>query len=156
MKEVQGGRSGRDVVIRELARGGADRFTMDLFTLLRQLRPDLSQQTFRELTSDGYEQGLRYLVAHSSHGKPVAAAGYRVLVTSRGRILFVDDLVTAEAERSHGIAAAMLSDLERRARMAGCVRLELDSGVTNTTAHRFYLRHRLDILAFHFGAAVDV
>lgn len=50
----------------------------------------------------------------------------------------------------------MLSELKRRAGEAGCVRLELDSGVTNTTAHRFYLRHWLDIQAFHFSTAVDV
>ena len=50
----------------------------------------------------------------------------------------------------------MLSELKRRAGEAGCVRLGLDSSVTNTTAHRFYLRHRLDIRALHFSAAVDV
>ncbi|ODU06105.1 MAG: hypothetical protein ABS81_05590 [Pseudonocardia sp. SCN 72-86] len=134
-----------------------DRATFDagLFDLLAQLRPGLTRDLFEELTTVGYDQGLRFLVAEDVDGVPTAAAGYRVLSTSRGRILYVDDLVTSEAHRSRGFASRMLAELRSRSRTGDCVRLELDSGVTNTRAHRFYLRERLDIGAFHFAMPVD-
>jgi GNAT superfamily N-acetyltransferase len=156
MNAIQIDRRGDGVVIQEVDRGESARFASDLFVLLGQLRPDLTREQFRELTTDGYDQGLRFLIAHFGEGVPLAAAGYRILSTSRGRLLYVDDLVTAQAERSRGIAGALMAELQRRARVAGCTRLELDSGVTNTIAHRFYLRHRLDIRAFHFSTAMDV
>lgn len=127
------------------------RAEQDLYPLLRQLRPDLTSQAFRELIAGGYPQGLRYLLCYDADGVPLAAAGYRVTATSRGRILFVDDLVTADAARSTGIGGALLAELERRGRQTGCTALELDSGVSNAAAHRFYFRHRLGVLAFHFA-----
>ncbi|GEL24825.1 N-acetyltransferase GCN5 [Pseudonocardia sulfidoxydans NBRC 16205] len=150
---TQGHVGGGDVLIREV-----DRATFDsgLFDLLAQLRPGFTRNLFEELTTVGYDQGLRFIVADDSDGIPIAAAGYRVLSTSRGRILYVDDLVTSEALRSRGFASQLLAELRTRSRDAGCVRVELDSGVTNTRAHRFYLRERLDIGAYHFAMRVDV
>ncbi|HEX6449449.1 MAG TPA: GNAT family N-acetyltransferase [Trebonia sp.] len=127
----------------------------DLLPLLRRLRPDLTEELFSELLTEGYDQGLRYLVAYSPSGQPLAAAGYRTLVTSRGRILFVDDMVTDEAARSQGVGARLLTELKTLGSQSRCDRLELDSGVANTAAHRFYLRHRLDIGAFHFAGPVE-
>jgi len=123
----------------------------DLYPLLRQLRPDLTLPAFQQLLADGYPQGLRYLLGYAADGPAVAAAGYRVTATSRGRILFVDDLVTADAARSMGLGGALLTQLERRGTESGCTALELDSGVSNALAHRFYFRHRLTVLAFHFA-----
>jgi len=140
-----------ELVIRELGPVDDPQLTADLWPLLQRLRPGLTEDLFGELLTDGYRQGLRYLVAYSPAGLPLAAAGYRVLVTSRGRVLFVDDLVTDETARSRGIGAALLAELEAVGRRAECARLELDSGVSNTAAHRFYLRNRLDITAFHFA-----
>ncbi|WP_326835347.1 GNAT family N-acetyltransferase [Amycolatopsis rhabdoformis] len=140
-----------EVDIRELGRGDDP---ADLLVLLRRLRPVMSEELFDELVTDGYEQGLRYLVAYSGAGRPLAAAGYRRLVTSRGRVLFVDDLVTDEAARSRGVGARLLAELQTLARGTGCDRLELDSGVANAAAHRFYFRHRLDVAAFHFAGPV--
>ncbi|MGP4017577.1 GNAT family N-acetyltransferase [Saccharopolyspora sp. 5N708] len=145
---------GADLDIRELEPDDDPKLAADLLPLLRRLRPGLTDELFGELLTDGYRQGLRYLVACTSAGQPLAAAGYRILVTSRGRILFVDDLVTDEGARSQGVGARLVGELEALARRGGCVRLELDSGVSNAAAHRFYFRHRLDITAFHFAGAV--
>jgi hypothetical protein len=41
---------------------------------------------------------------------------------------------------------------ELRCRAAGCELLDLDSATHRTEAHRFYLRERMPILAFHFVA----
>jgi GNAT superfamily N-acetyltransferase len=63
----------------------------------------------------------------------------------------VDDLVTDPDARSSGVGAHLLAQLEDRARRLGCVRVELDSGVANHGAHRFYHARRMAIVALHFA-----
>lgn len=142
-----------EVVIHELGSRDDPRPREDLLPLLRQLRPGLTGESFEELVTDGYDQGLRYLLAYAPAGAPLGAAGYRIMPTSRGRILFVDDLVTDAAARGTGVGALLMAELARRAGAHGCVRVELDSGVANTGAHRFYLDRRMAIVAFHFAAS---
>ncbi len=72
-------------------------------------------------------------------------------MTSRGRVLFLDELVTDPKTRSRGVGAELTGEAEQRGRAAGCERIELDSGMTNQAAHRFYHRHRMGILALHFA-----
>lgn len=130
---------------------GDPRTDADLYPLLHHLRPGLTREAFDGLLADGHPQGLQYLVGYAADGTPLGAVGYRVLVTSRGRIAFVDDLVTAEAARSGGVGRVLLETVEDIGREEGCIALELDSGVSNGAAHRFYHRHRMSTLAFHFA-----
>ena len=127
----------------------------DLYPLLAALRPGLSVDTFDTLLSEGREHGLRVLIADQGADRCIDAALYRMVATSRGRVTFLDDLVTNPARRSKGVGAALLAEVERRGRAAGCERLELDSGVNNQGAHRFYHRHGLHILALHFAQELE-
>jgi GNAT superfamily N-acetyltransferase len=80
-----------------------------------------------------------------------AVAGYRFLdQLVRGKVLYVDDLVTDEATRSRGYGEALLAWLYAQAREQRCTALELDSGVHRGGAHRFYFRQRMTISAYHF------
>lgn len=123
----------------------------ELYALLGQLRPDLTRAAFARLLAEGTPQGLRYLLAYGPDGAPVGAAGWRVLTTSRGRVLLLEDLVTDEVARSRGIGTALLDAVCAAGRRADCTALELDSGVANAAAHRFYFQHRMSVLAFHFA-----
>jgi GNAT superfamily N-acetyltransferase len=67
-----------------------------------------------------------------------------------GKYLYVDDLVTDGTHRSRGAGKQMLDWLIGRARSEQCVELRLDAKVTRNRTHRFYLRERMDIVAFHF------
>jgi GNAT superfamily N-acetyltransferase len=79
-------------------------------------------------------------------------AGYRVSRNlAWGEFLYVDDLVTDEATRSHGFGKALLAWLVDEARRQGCAQLHLDSGMQRKDAHRFYLREGLDNLGYHFA-----
>ncbi|MGC8519534.1 MAG: GNAT family N-acetyltransferase [Steroidobacteraceae bacterium] len=127
----------------------------DLYPLLAALRPGLSVDTFDTLLSEGREQGLRVLIADQGADRCIGAALYRIVATSRGRVTFLDDLVTNPARRSKGVGAALFAEVERRGRAAGCERLELDSGVNNQSSHRFYHRHGLRILALHFAKELE-
>ncbi|GAA1921355.1 hypothetical protein GCM10009716_32460 [Streptomyces sodiiphilus] len=140
-----------DLVLTDLAPDDP-RMTADVAPLIRALRPRLTATAFTAFAEEAYTQGLRFTVAYDmATGRALGAATHRVLATSRGRLLFVDDLVTAPGSRGRGIGAHLMAELERRGRAEECTRLELDSGTTNVDAHRFYHAHRLTIGAFHFG-----
>jgi GNAT superfamily N-acetyltransferase len=91
------------------------------------------------------------LAALYEDGAIRAVAGYRYyhnLVS--GNVLYVDDLVTDQKERSKGHGDRLFDWLVQQAKDGGCDCLELDSGVQRHGAHRFYLLHRMDITSFHF------
>ncbi|MEV7374182.1 GNAT family N-acetyltransferase [Streptomyces sp. NPDC090301] len=134
---------------------GDPRLENDLLPVLRELRPHLTPELFREVYGTGHAQGLRFSAAYSDEGRCVGAAGWRIVVnTSTLRSLYVDDLVTAAATRSTGVGHALVAHLEGHARAAGCHEFTLDSGTHRTGAHRFYLRERFDIVAFHFARSL--
>lgn len=119
--------------------------------VLQELRGALTAELLAQVLAEGEPQGLRFLAAFRDGGC-VGLAGWRLIAnTSATRKLHVDDLVTTAAGRSEGVGAALLQELERRARAAGCTLLDLDSGVQRHAAHRFYLRERFDIDAHHFA-----
>lgn len=133
---------------------GDHRMSAQVRPLIRALRPALTDAEFDRFAAEAHAQGLVFTAAHDEHGHCLAVATHRVLATSRGRILFVDDLVTDPARRSGGVGARLLAHLTERAGAAHCQRVELDSGVANHAAHRFYHARRMGIAALHF--ALDV
>ncbi len=133
---------------------GDERLPSAVYPLLQALRPQLTREAFGDLVIEGTQQGLMVLAAWDGPNRCVGTALYRVLATSRGRVLFVDDLVTDPDTRSRGIGNALFAALEQRGRAARCERIELDSGVTNQAAHRFYYRQRMGAIALHFAKAL--
>lgn len=131
------------------------RLACEVFPLLATLRPGLTRAAFDQLITEGGAQGLTVVAAADESGQYLGVALYRVMTTSRGKLLFVDDLVTGTASRSSGVGAELLGELERRGRVAGCDRIELDSGMTNQAAHRFYYRHRMGAIALHFAKELE-
>ncbi|WP_372344543.1 GNAT family N-acetyltransferase [Streptomyces sp. KL116D] len=135
---------------------GDERLVSEVLPVLRELRPHLTDDLFREVYAEGYGQGLRFSAAYAEDGVCVGVAGWRVLVnTSQVRKLYVDDLVTSGAARSGGVGRALLGYLEERAVRLGCRCLDLDSGTRRTDAHRFYLRERMEISSFHFRKSLE-
>ena len=127
-----------------------DRQIHACFDVMVQLRPHLRRDTFvasvRRQEKNGYQ-----IVAALEAGRVCGVAGYRVFeCLSRGRNLYVDDLVTDVVLRSRGIGQAMLHWLAAEALRQRCRHLSLDSGVQRFGAHRFYLREGMCILAHHF------
>ena len=99
------------------------------------------------------QQRTGYELAFVEHdGAVKAVAGFRLMENLPwGKFLYVDDLVTDEAVRSHGHGQKIFAWLIERARAAGCAEFHLDSGVQRFGAHRFYLGQRMDISAHHFA-----
>ncbi|MBF4135901.1 GNAT family N-acetyltransferase [Streptomyces albidoflavus] len=131
---------------------GDPRLTTDALPVLTELRPHLTPRLLEDVYATGHPQGLRFTALYDIAGRCVAVAGWRVIAnTSAIRKLYVDDLVTAEAARSTGAGRELVAYLEDRARELDCRVLDLDSGTQRTDAHRFYLRERFSIRAFHFS-----
>lgn len=123
------------------------------FAVMHQLRPHLERDGYvarmRELRAS---DGLR-LLALRDDGLVRAVASYRVMnMLYCGRLLYVDDLATDEAARSHGYGARLIARLKEEARAQGCTQIQLISHVKREHAHRFYFREGFGIECFHFRA----
>jgi GNAT superfamily N-acetyltransferase len=121
------------------------------FPVMSQLRPHLSEPAFvprvRRMMTQGFR--LAYLV---DDGVVRSVAGFRIMdLLFSGLTLYVDDLVTDASARSRGCGDKLVDWLVAHARAAGCDHFSLDSGTQRVDAHRFYLRKRMTISAFHFA-----
>lgn len=126
------------------------------YPVMVQLRPHLSADQFQRQVRRQQRRG-GYRLAYLEHrGAVRAVAGFRVTECLMwGRFLYVDDLVTAAAVRSHGYGQALFAWMVRRARAEGCAELHLDSGVQRFAAPRFYLAQRLELTCHHFALKLD-
>ena len=128
---------------------------MACLPVMQELRPHLTEAGF--LTQiQRMQAGGFYLAALRAKGEVRAVAGFRLeerLV--KGRLLYVDDLVTAADSRSLGYGKQLLSWLIAHARSQDCRQLQLDSGVHRFAAHRFYMREGMHISAHHFELMLE-
>jgi GNAT superfamily N-acetyltransferase len=123
------------------------------FAVMQQLRPHLKDQA-------EFLARVRQQMAHQNwslvyveDGEGVAAvSGFRILdCLATAKTLYVDDLVTAEHQRSKGHGEKLMAWMEAKARAEGCVTFSLDSGTQRTGAHKFYFREGLVVTSFHFA-----
>lgn len=121
------------------------------YPVMHQLRPALTADEFLRRVALQRAQGYR-LAFLEVDGVIACVAGFRVShCLAWGKFLYVDDLVTDNAQRSKGCGKALLDWLRNEARRAGCHQFHLDSGVQRKDAHRFYEREGMDRSAFHFA-----
>lgn len=135
------------------------------FPVMQELRPQLVAAEFvgrvqRQAHQAGYQ--LAYLAtdvatdaASVATSDVKALAGFRISESlSWGKFLYVDDLITTASARSQGYGELLLQWLCDYARTHQCEQLHLDSGVQRFEAHRFYMRHRMQIVAHHFSVTL--
>jgi len=123
----------------------------DCYDVMAELRPHVPRERFLPLVKSMHAEGYR-LACIREGGRVVAVAGYRLSTNLfYGRNLYVDDLVTADSERSKGHGKALLDWLKRLALESGCDAFHLDSGVQRKRAHQFYLREGLELSSYHFS-----
>ncbi|HVS52947.1 MAG TPA: GNAT family N-acetyltransferase [Opitutaceae bacterium] len=121
------------------------------FPVLVQLRPNLREADFVARIRRQHAESYHLAFAEDEHGTVRSVAGFRF--TNRlhaGFVMYVDDLVTDATTRSRGFGDRLFDWLVDRAKERGCAHLTLDSGTQRVDAHRFYLRKRMKISAFHF------
>jgi GNAT superfamily N-acetyltransferase len=120
----------------------------------RQLRPDLPADYAGRLRTVFANGGRLALVAEG--GLVRAVTLWRLIEnTYEGRRLYVDDLVTDEAQRSRGFGKVLFDWLQAKARQLGCDVIALDSGVQRAGAHKFYFREGMFVPSFCFRKVID-
>lgn len=121
------------------------------YPVMRELRTHIATlEEFMERVARQQTQGYR-LAFIEADGEIRAVAGYRFIDNLfSGRVLYVDDLVTRERDRSAGFGGVLFDWLVAQAREHNCDTMELDSGVQRFGAHRFYLNKRMEIESHHF------
>ena len=134
-----------------IERAETDEEILACYDVMAELRPRVARESFLPTVRALEREGLR-LACVREGGRVVAVAGYRVSSNLfSGKHLYVDDLVTADAERSKGHGKALLAWLRARAVAEDCDEFHLDSGVQRKRAHAFYLREGMELAAYHFS-----
>ncbi|MFT3803285.1 MAG: GNAT family N-acetyltransferase [Burkholderiaceae bacterium] len=133
----------------------SDQDYLACFGVMRELRPHLpSAPAFIAQARRQAAQGYRLLAAWQDD-QVMGLAGYRVQENLiHGRFLYVDDLVTAEDARRHGLGTTLIEAVREEARRQGCAHLVLDTGLGNALAQRFYFRQGLLAKAMRFIEAL--
>jgi GNAT superfamily N-acetyltransferase len=128
-----------------------DEAILACYDVMAELRPHVAREEFLATVRAMQKDGLK-LACMREDGRVVAVAGYRLSTNLFcGRHLYVDDLVTADTERSKGHGKALLAWLRGVAVESGCDVFHLDSGVQRKRAHQFYLREGLELSSYHFS-----
>ncbi len=122
------------LMIREL-RSDAD--IAAAFPLMASLRDRLAAETFLAEVRRQQIEGYELVGAFAGDGLVALAGVRRTHTLARGEHLFVDDLVTRDAQRGKGHGRALLRWLAERARAEGIDQIHLDS---RFTARGFYER----------------
>jgi GNAT superfamily N-acetyltransferase len=124
----------------------------ETFGVMQQLRPNLLRHQYVPM--------IRYLMAREGfaiaalrdEGQVRAVTGFRIItMLYRGRILYVDDLVTDARDRSKGYGALMLEWLKAEAGRKQCCEIQLISRNHRLDAHRFYERQGFRTDCRHFS-----
>ncbi len=119
------------------------------FPVIQELRTHLTDATaFRDQVRRQMDDGYNLAVLRVD-GEVAGCGGFRVHETlSRGRYMYVEDLVTSAKHRSLGLGDKLFDWLANEARERGCAQMEIISGVQRGEAHRFYHRKRMTIKAY--------
>jgi GNAT superfamily N-acetyltransferase len=144
-----------DVTI-DIAHAETDADIAATFDVMHQLRPHLERDAYlarmRELMAS---DGLR-LLALRDEGVVRAAGTWRLMdMLYRGKLMYVDDLVTDDRVRSHGYGSRMIARLREEAKANGCREIQLISRTIRERAHRFYFREGFGIECFHFRLPLE-
>jgi len=133
----------------------SDTEILNCFDTVAELRPHLKKDQFlatvREMEKGGYQ--LLYIEDDSA---VVAVAGFRIARNLHmGKHLYIDDLVTAESQRSKGYGETLVRCLRELAIKEGCTYLHLDSGTHRGRAHKFYFEQGFTIASYHFSEELN-
>ncbi|ALC85247.1 acetyltransferase [Bacillus sp. FJAT-22090] len=108
------------------------------FPIMNQLRTDLTETTYLELLKDMQKDGYK-LMGLFANGKIVFLAGFSWRVNFYNkRHIYIYDLVTDEANRSHGYGEKLLTYIHKWAKENKAEYVALESGIQRLNTHRFY------------------
>jgi GNAT superfamily N-acetyltransferase len=123
------------------------------FPVISQLRPHLLADNFTQQVQTQRSAGYHLAYIYDDQDDQVlGVAGFNITTNlAWGKYFYVADLVVDEKVRSQGYGEMLFTWLIKYAQDHNCQQLHLDSGVQRFAAHRFYLRHKMNISSHHFA-----
>lgn len=122
------------------------------YELMKQLRPHVSIEQFRESVSRMAQNQGYLLVYLENEEKIVSVAGLRLAEwLHTGKYLEIEDFITAEGYRSKGFGRKLFNEILLYAKQHECKQVRLVSGVKREDAHRFYLTNGMAFEAKYFS-----
>jgi GNAT superfamily N-acetyltransferase len=124
------------------------------FPVMAELRPKIPRADFVKRVQElAAATGLA--LAYLDDGGVKAVAGYRISDwLAGGRYLEIEDLVTADGERSKGYGGILFDWIAELAARSECLQVRLLSHVRRVDAHRFYERKGMTREAYYFSMNV--
>lgn len=124
---------------------------VEIAPVMQQLRPKYVLEQLIELMNRQRKNG--YQLVYVREGDSIlCVAGF---VTGHklgwGHYLYIDDLVTDEAQRSTGAGRYLMEWFKDYAHINQIEQIHLDSGVHRYGAHKFYLKEDFVIASHHFA-----
>jgi GNAT superfamily N-acetyltransferase len=132
----------------------SDREISDCYPVMAQLRPHFKCEDFTSKVKQLAET-TDFQLVYLADGDIKAVGGFRVSEwLGGGKYLEIEDLVTAENERSKGYGGHLFDWIIDYARECDCDQVRLVSHVRRFGAHRFYLSKRMIIEAHYFSMSL--
>lgn len=111
---------------------------LEAFPIMRQLRTELTEETYIELLQDMSKDGYK-LYAMYVEDEIVSLVGLSWRINFYNmRHIFIYDLVTDVSHRSFGYGEKLLKYIHDWANENGAEYVALESGLHRSDAHRFY------------------
>lgn len=125
------------------------------YDVMAQLRPHVERGDYLASMARLEDEGAR-LIGAFRNGVCLGCAVFRPQFRlALGDIVYVDDLVVEEGDRSSGVGRLLLDWIEEEALTLGAGVCMLDSGVQRAQAHRFYFRQGYAIASYSFRKTLD-
>lgn len=127
------------------------------FAVMKQLRTHLDENSFLSLVKEAQEKENYQLYALIAENEICALIGFQPMITLyNGRFIWVCDLVTDSAKRSHGYGEKLLTFVHDWAKKEGYECISLSSGLQRIDAHRFYEdKMNYDKVSYVFKKSLD-
>jgi ribosomal protein S18 acetylase RimI-like enzyme len=120
------------------------------------LRPHLNKNNWNATITEMMQNEKYSIAGIMDEDKVVAFAGYRVMTSLHsGNIIYIDDLCTLENYRGKGFATQLLNHVKEIAISLGKEAVVLDTGFTNNTAQKVYLKNGFELTAVHLSNRLD-
>jgi GNAT superfamily N-acetyltransferase len=131
-----------------------DQEILDCYPVMAELRPHIKSEEFLPKVKKLAEI-TGFQMVYLSNNLVRAVAGFRISEwLARGKYLEIEDLATADRDRSKGYGGKLFEWLVNYAREHDCDHVRLVSHVNRFDAHRFYLSRRMIIEAHYFSLSL--
>lgn len=121
------------------------------FPVMKELRPHICREDFVSQVIRQQESGYELAFIEETT-KIKSLAGFREAeYLAWGKVLYIDDLITAPEACGNGYGSTLLKYLIEEAKKRKCAQIHLDTGHHRHDAHRVYLKHGFQIKSHHMA-----